>query len=192
MADAGHGKGVGGDAGQHVEIDEAVVKRRNQRVGHEVRQPRQKRVLARRIDDYSVVAVGEPGDGVGKLRVRGDLVLGARNVQLLEADMGGRGRLLAALACPGEPILDIAGEAALPAIEVDGGYASAGLQQRAGDMDGDGFPDPPFSLATTMTRTLGARDKSSCIISALLVRGSNPSFANSLSLIRAVPTTVTR
>ena len=44
----------------------------------------------------------------------------------------------AGAARPGAPVVDVAGEALLPAIEVDGGDALAGFHQGDGDMQGGG------------------------------------------------------
>ena len=57
MAGAGHREGRGIDRAEHVEIDEAVVERRDQRVGHRMGEPHQIAVVAGRIDDDEIVGV---------------------------------------------------------------------------------------------------------------------------------------
>ena len=56
VALAGHREGRGIDRAEHVEIDEAVVERRDQRVGHRMGEPHQVAVGARRVDDDEIVA----------------------------------------------------------------------------------------------------------------------------------------
>ena len=60
VADAGDAEVFRIDVAEHVEVDEAVIERRDQRVGHRVRQPRQIVVVAGRVDD-DVAVIGRQG-----------------------------------------------------------------------------------------------------------------------------------
>ena len=54
--------GVGIDARQDIEIDQAVIDRRHQRIGQRMGQPRQIGVKARRVDDQEIDAVLDLAD----------------------------------------------------------------------------------------------------------------------------------
>ena len=118
------------DRAEHVEIHEAVVQRRHQRVGHGVSEPHQVAVVGRGIDHDEVVAVLDRSDRFGKAGELGDLVLldlralaaGHMIVRRqLELDFP-TGR-------PAAPVFDVMGEGLLPAVEIDGGDALTGLEQ---------------------------------------------------------------
>ena len=51
---------------EHVEIDEAVVERRDQRIRHRMREPHQVGVVAGRIDDDEVVGLLDRADRLGE------------------------------------------------------------------------------------------------------------------------------
>jgi hypothetical protein len=53
------------DAGEHVEIDEAVVHRGYQGIGDPVRQPVEEGVGARRVDDDEIMALLDFGEALG-------------------------------------------------------------------------------------------------------------------------------
>ena len=66
--------------------------------------------------------------------------------------MHGDFEIEAGAARPGAAVADVAGEALLAAVEIDGGDALAGFHQGDSDMQGGGgFPEPPFSLPSTTT-----------------------------------------
>src|ERR1019366_149614 len=56
----------------------------------------------------------------------------------LDAAMHRDFEIEAGAACPGAPVVDVTGEALLPAIEIDGGDALTGFHQGNGDMQGGG------------------------------------------------------
>ena len=126
---------------EHVEIDEAVVDRRDQRVGHRMREPHQIGVGAGRIDHNHVVGVLDRGDGAREAVKLRRLVgvdrgaLGAADAIMrrqFERNAGARG--------PAAAVLDIMGEALLAAVEIDGRDPLPGLEQGHGDMQrGRGF-----------------------------------------------------
>ena len=71
MAFAGDGEIDRVERAEHVEIDEAVVERRDQRVGHRMGEPHQIGVAAGRVDHHHVVAVLDRAD---RLREIGELL----------------------------------------------------------------------------------------------------------------------
>ena len=76
MALAGHGIGRGVDGSQHVEIEEAVIDRRHQRVGHRVRQAHQVAIRPGRIDDDEIEGALDRAHGVHELLELGVFVVG--------------------------------------------------------------------------------------------------------------------
>ena len=56
------------ERGQHVEIHEAVVERRHQRIGHRMGEPHQIGIIARRIDHDDVMVMLDAADGGGEIR----------------------------------------------------------------------------------------------------------------------------
>ena len=114
VAFAGDGEVGRVERREHVEVDEAVVERRDQRVGHRVREPHQIGVVAGRIDDHDIVAVL---DGADRAREAGEflrlvgldrIAFGARDAIMrrqFELDAGALG--------PGAAVLDVMGEALL-------------------------------------------------------------------------------
>ena len=75
MALAGDRIGGRVDGAEHIEIDEAVVERGNQRVGHGMREPREIAVGAGRVDDDEIVRLLDRADRLGKARELDRLVL---------------------------------------------------------------------------------------------------------------------
>ena len=139
MALAGHRIGRGVDGAQHVEIEEAVVDRRHQRIGHRVRQAHQITVGARGIDHDEIECPLDRAHRIHELLKFGRFVVGdLHGLAELDAAMHGNFEIEAGAARPGAPVVDIAGEALLPAIEIDGGDALAGFHQGNGDMQGGG------------------------------------------------------
>jgi hypothetical protein len=131
---------IGGvDGAEHVEIEEAVVDRRDQRVGHRMGQPHQVAVGARRIDDDEVETALDRRHRLHELKELGILVLGdLHGLAELDAAMHRQLEVEVGAARPGGAVVDVAGEALLAAVEVDGGDALAGLQERNCDVQGGG------------------------------------------------------
>ena len=134
---------VGDRLRQHVEIDEAVVQRRHQGVGKAVAEPAQLAVDARRVDDDDVATRRQIGqrrrEGLGEVRV----VVGHRHRPVdrqRQVDLG--------LLGIGRPVVDVAGQGALPGIEVQGPDGRAGAQQRHDQMHRGGrFPAAALLVA---------------------------------------------
>ena len=97
---------------------------------------------------------------VHERRARLRLVIGGGEFDLLvETDVARRRQILAALARPGQPVVDVMRETALPGVEVDSGDALADFSKATAICTATvDLPDPPFSLPTTITRTHGALD----------------------------------
>lgn len=70
------------DRDEHVEVDESVVERRDQRVGHRMGQPHQISVVAGRIDDDEIVRVLDGIDRGGELVELGRLIVGHQRTVL--------------------------------------------------------------------------------------------------------------
>ena len=154
VARAGDREGRGIDGAEHVEIDEAVVERRDQRVGHRMREPHQVGVGARRIDHDEVVDVLDRVDRLGEAGELGRLVLvepracrraRCRNATgSFEVEPGARR--------PGAAVLDVMGEALLAGVEIDGGDPLAAfISATATCIAVVDLPEPPFSLPSTTT-----------------------------------------
>ena len=135
VADPDHFEGGRIDRAEHVEIDETVVERGDQRIGHRMGEPHQIGIVARRIDDDEIVAVLDRAHrfGEGGKFLRLDFVE-AEPKTARDAIMNGHFELDAGALGPVAAVLDVMGEAFLPRVEVDGGDALAGLQQRDGDV----------------------------------------------------------
>ena len=137
------------EGGEHVEIEEAVVERRDQRVGHRMGEPHQIGVVAGRIDHHHVVAVLERAD---RLREVGEFLrlVGFQRIALgpLHAVMRRQVKRDARAFGPGAAVLDVMGETFLPAVEIDGRHALAGLEQRDRNMQsGGGLARAAFLVA---------------------------------------------
>src|SRR5208282_659729 len=120
VADAGHLEGGRIDDAEHIEIDEAVVKRGNQRIGHRMGQPHQVRIAARRVDDDEIVAALDRahrfGEGAKFLRLdfiepRGKTARHTIMPGMVELDVRARG--------PVTPVFNVMRKAALARIEVN-------------------------------------------------------------------------
>ena len=123
---------------EQVEIEEAVVERRDQRIGQGMREARQRGVGARRVD-HDEIAVGQLGQGrgqpVGLVVAPGDRAVRRRAFDRDVARQGQRhqhagGRRLA--------VVDIAGEGALARVAVDRADLEAVMQQGDDQMHGGG------------------------------------------------------
>ena len=151
------------ERGEHVEIDEAVVERRHQRIGHRVREAHQIAVMAGRIDHHHVVGVFDRTDRLGKVIELFRLVrfhriaFGAADDEMrrqFELDAGALG--------PGAAIFDVMREALLARVEVDGGDALPGLEQGDGNMQSRrGFSRAAFLVTEhdDMRRLRGLLDR---------------------------------
>ena len=115
MAGAGDREGRGIHRAKHVEVDEAVVEWRDQRIGHRMGEPHQVAVVAGRVDDHEVMAVLERVHRLGEraeLRhlVVDDLVaIGAG-----DAVVRGKIELELRMLAPSAAIFDVVREALLP------------------------------------------------------------------------------
>ena len=140
MADPGQREARRIDRAEHVEIDEAVVERRDQRVGHRMREPHEVGVGARRINDDEIMGVLDRARPPRRRRrippLRSRRGAGRRRVRRNNAR--GASSLSARARRPVAAIVDVVGEAALAGIEIDRGDALAGLQQRDRNMHGRG------------------------------------------------------
>ena len=139
MADPGQHEARRIDRAEHVEIDEAVVERRDQRVGHRMREPHEVGIGARRIDDHEIMGALDRAHrlGEGAEFLRFDLVK-AQAATACDAIMRGELELDARARRPVAAIVEVVGKAALAGIEIDRGDALAGLQQRDRNMHGRG------------------------------------------------------
>jgi hypothetical protein len=127
------------DQPENVEIDHAVVERRDQRIGHGVGEAGEKRVRAGGIDDDEVAGILDRLDGRRECgELAGLVVVEPHALAERHAMMARQFQRAADAACPHAAALDVAGETLLARIEVDGGDPPPGLEQRHGDMDGEG------------------------------------------------------
>ncbi|MGY3420593.1 hypothetical protein ACVWZW_001068 [Bradyrhizobium sp. F1.13.4] len=131
---------IGGiDGAEHIEIEEAVVDRGHQRVGHRVRKPHQVAVGAGRIDDDEVEAALDRRDRLHELKELRILVLGdLHGLAELDAAMQRQFEVELGAARPGGSVVDVVSKALLTAVEVDGGDALAGFQKRDCNVQGGG------------------------------------------------------
>ena len=127
------------DAREHVEIDEAVVHRRDQRVGDAVGETAEECVRTGRVDHDEIVVVLDLGEAIHQLAQfvalgLGDRVLdGRRHVEV--ARHGERNALVAR---PAAAVFDVAGERKLPAVKINRRHGVARPQQRDSNVHGRG------------------------------------------------------
>jgi hypothetical protein len=95
-------------------------------------------VIVGGVDDDDAVPAGQRFDSFFQRSAACGLLLRCRIVELLEAEMVGDAEVAAALPCPRAPVFDMPGETSLPCVEIDGGNALTGIDQRHGGMHGDG------------------------------------------------------
>jgi hypothetical protein len=134
-----HGIGLGIDGSEHVEIQEAVIDRRHQRVGHGMCKPHQIAVDAGRIDHDEVKGPLHRADGVHELLQLGVFILGdLHGPTELDAAVHRELEIKAGAARPGAAIIDVTGKTLLPAVEIDGGDPLAGLHQGDGNVQRHG------------------------------------------------------
>ena len=142
MAFAGYGIGRGVDRPEDVEIEEAVVDRRHQCIGHRMRQTHQITIRPRGIDDDEIERPLDRANGIHELLKFGSLVVGdLHGVAKFDAAMHREFEVEAGAARPGASIVDVTGKALLAAIEIDGGDPLARFHQGNCNMQGGGgFP----------------------------------------------------
>src|SRR6266403_610407 len=139
MALAGHRVGFRIDGAEHVKIEEAVVDRRHQGVGHRMREPHQITVRTRGVDHDKIKGPLDRAHGVRELLEFARFVLGdLHGLAELDAAMHGDFEIEAGAARPGASVVDVTGETLLAAVEIDGGDALAGFHQGNGDVQGGG------------------------------------------------------
>ena len=132
MTGALHGHGFGVNAGQHVQVDEAVVERRHQRVGKAVRQTRQLSVGTGGIHDQHVVAFGHVfhhalQQGFDPFGVAA-AVFGAQRQQFWH------GQVQLAIRDVAATVFEIAGNGALAGIQIGHRHATPRTQQGHGQV----------------------------------------------------------
>src|SRR5471032_227616 len=66
VAGAGDAESLGIDGAKHIEVDETVVQRRNQGIGHRMNVPRQNAVMTGGIDHNKGMALRQRTDGIGE------------------------------------------------------------------------------------------------------------------------------
>ena len=104
-----------------------------------MRQAHQIAVGSRRIDHDEIEGALDRADRVHELLEFGVLVVGdLHGLAELDAAMHRNFEIEAGAARPGAAVVDVTGKALLPAIEIDGGDALAGLHQGDGDVQGGG------------------------------------------------------
>ncbi len=133
---------------QQIEIDEAVVHRRDQRIRKRVSKTREMRVAARRVDHDHVVGAGELAERLRETLPLIDIAgLAARCRDLDRAHI--RHRQLDALRRGKRPpVLDIARERRLPRIDIDAPHLAPGLEQADDKMQRRGrLPRPALLIA---------------------------------------------
>ena len=138
VAGAGDREGHRIDRAEHVEIDKAVVKRRDQRIGHRMREPHEIAVVTRRIDNDEIMGVFDRVDRGGEIvELRRFVVRDQRAVGARYAVMRRQFEIEPGMLRPGLTVFDVMGEALLARVEVDRGDPLASLQQRDRDMHRD-------------------------------------------------------
>ena len=126
------------DRAKHIEIDKAVVERGDQGVGQRMRYPRQIVVVTGGIDDDDAIAARQRFDGLlERLAARG-LFHCCGIIELAEAEMLRHVEIASHMPRPGAPVLDQAGKASLPGIEIDRGDRLARLDQGNRNMHRNG------------------------------------------------------
>jgi hypothetical protein len=129
VADPGQRVSLRIDGAKHVEINEAVVERRDQGDRHRMRALHEIGVRAGRINQHEIMAVFDLGDGVCEGREFRRLVLvGTHPFDTVDIEMGWPFQIETVALRPGSAVLDVMGEAVLTRVEVDGGDPLAGLQ----------------------------------------------------------------
>ena len=152
------------DGPEHVEIQETVIERSDQRIRHRVREPHQIRVVAGRIDHNKVASVldfvdrGREVCELDCLVLVDPCALAACDCVMLrhfQRDAGAFGGVAA--------VLDVMREGLLPAVEVDGCDALTGLEQRHRDMHRGGGLARAALLVAEHNHMRGTRYATCCL-----------------------------
>ena len=102
------------EGGEHVKVEEAVVDRRDQGVGHGMSEPHQKGVIPRRIDYHEIMRALKRADGGREVGDLGPLVGFHRaGLSALDTIMRRQLELYARALSPGAAVLDVMGESFL-------------------------------------------------------------------------------
>ena len=158
MAGPGDPKGLGVDGAKHLEVDKTVIERGDQGVGQRMRQPHQISVMAGGIDDDQAVGTSQRIDRVGQGLASGGLILDADIIGPAEAEMIGNIEVAGDMLGPGAPVFDIMRETScLVSRSIVATRWPDFISAIAICMATVDLPDPPFSLATTMTRVADMR-----------------------------------
>jgi hypothetical protein len=100
-----------------------------------MRQPHQVAVRPRRIDDNEIESMLDSADRIHELPAFGSFIVDdLHGLAVLDATVHGDLEIETGAARPGVPVVDVAGEALLAAIEIYGGHPLACLRQRNGKM----------------------------------------------------------
>ena len=137
------------DAREEIEIDEAVVHRRDQRVGRRMRLTGQKRIAARRVDDDEVEFLFLLRQEFGEMSaVVGRGLVERLRLRAVEGKRDGHREPGLSACVPIGAVLEMARETPLPRIEIDRRHALAEPRQRHGKMDGRrGLARPALLIA---------------------------------------------
>jgi hypothetical protein len=131
------GSNVSASTFANIKIEEAVVERRNQRVGHGMGEAREVGVRTRGINHDEVLPMFDLGDRAGKTRELGVFVLiAARAFSACDAEMKRQFERQTELLRPPAAALDIVRKCPLARIEVDGRDALSRLQKGNSEMHG--------------------------------------------------------
>jgi hypothetical protein len=157
MARAGNPHRIPVDDTEHIEIDQTVVERRNERISERMRQSPEITVAPGGIDQNEAVRFFKRIDLLKKRVAVCRLVLDGRMVAVrYEVAVIRNFKVEPGLLRPGMTVLDIMGEALLPGVEIESGDAVLDLRSAiARCIATVDLPEPPFSLPTTITRARG-------------------------------------
>ena len=127
------------DLGQHVDVDQAVIDRSDQRIGQGMGEAREVGVEAGRVDDEEIGAVLHLAHRLLEQAELGALVL-AQGIPTRQRQMkmGGVGDGEAVLPGPVAAVAHIPGHGLLAAVDVDRGDLEALVEQIDGQMEGHG------------------------------------------------------
>src|SRR5258708_18882090 len=114
------------DGAEHIDINKAVVKRRDQGVSHRMGQPHQITVVTWSIDYNNAVCMRQCINHIGKSLASHHLIFRGQIIDLfIETKMIGESEVTNHVLGPRAPVFYIMRERLLPRIEIDGGYALA-------------------------------------------------------------------
>ena len=126
------------DCAKRAKIEKAVIERRQQRIREQMGKPHQIAVVRRRIDHQEIDRVSEAvNSGFERCKFLGFVVLQQRSFSTGDTAVDGGLQRKPSTACPNPPVLDIAREAFLIAIEIDRANGLAVIDKRDGDVHGE-------------------------------------------------------